>query len=250
MNKRDRYATGPSPTERTLDHAEVQFRRGHPYNGLFIHLDGPDGCGKTSQIKLLEKHFAEQGYNVTRAQDPGGTDVGSRIRQILLHMDDLNIHPRVEMFLFGASRAQLVDEIIRPNLKEGGIVITDRYESSTTAYQGAAGKVTPDLIATTNRIATDGVLPDRSYFFDVPYEIGVQRRGKERADRIEKKREYFHQRVREGFLGQSLLDPERIRVIDATQSVDKVHHQVIEDVERYIDHFKLRDKLIKNKKLK
>ena len=191
---------------------------------MFITLDGGDGCGKSTQMNALERRFRGIGRETVTCYDPGSTALGERLRDILLHGHELEIAARSEMFLFMAARAQLVDEVIRPALETGKVVLCDRFLLSTIVYQGYAGGVPLSSILDVGRIAVDGVMPDIGFVLDLPYEIGLARMRATRgtADRMEAKGEVYHRRVRDGFLAQAALEPERYHVVDASRSIEEV----------------------------
>lgn len=220
------------------------MKRGHSYKGFLAHFDGPDGSGKGTQIDWTQEYFGNQRYIINRFRDPGGTEVGDQIRRLLLHFDAQEMIPETEIFLFMASRAQLIREKVKPALERGEIVLLDRFVDSTHAYQGAAGKVPTKNINELAKFATDNLLPDRSYFLDVPAQTGLERIDREK-DRIESKDLEYHQAVRQGFLDLAAKDPERIVVLDATQSPQQIHEKIIKDMESYIDLFQLRNKLLR-----
>ncbi|MDB5353308.1 MAG: thymidylate kinase [Planctomycetota bacterium] len=177
-----------------------------PYPGHFFSLEGPDGGGKTTQARLLVEWLRSFCPQVVACHDPGGTDLGDRLRSILLDRSNTAISLRAEMLLYMASRAQLVEEVIRPALQAGAIVVSDRYLLSTLVYQGMAGGLDPEEIWTVGRSATGGLMPDLTVVIDVPLELAQARVGKPR-DRIEDRPDTYRQRVREGYL-------EAIRTLD------------------------------------
>ena len=188
--------------------------------GRFIVLDGPDGSGKTTQFNRLVATLRGVGAAVADVREPGGTPVGEQIREILLHPSN-EIGMRCEMLLYMASRAQLVEEKIRPALERGEAVIADRFVSSTLAYQGLAGGLPAEEILAVYDIARDGVRPDLVALFDVNADTAAARR-KATPDRIEFRDSEYHRRVREGYLEQAAQHPERYIVIDASPDEDAV----------------------------
>ncbi|GHT35158.1 thymidylate kinase [Planctomycetales bacterium] len=204
---------------------------------MFICFEGGDGCGKSTQQKLLAEYLQKKGIETVLCNDPGGTPLGYAVRDILLHRDDISIDDRSEMFLFMAARAQLVEEIIRPALEKGKTVLSDRFLLSNIVYQGYAGGVGIETLQITGQIATGGVMPDLTLIFDLPYQDAVKRmfdRGKQ--DRMERKGERYHQLVREGFLQYAESHSEQCHleqchsgqytVIDAAQPVKVIAEQV------------------------
>ena len=192
---------------------------------MFLTLDGGDGGGKSTQWKRLGDWLSAQGRRVVRCRDPGSTDLGNALREILLHGRKLNILDRTEMLLFMAARAQMVEEVIRPALADGADVLSDRFLLSNIVYQSYAGSVPLQELETVGEIAVGGLYPDLSIVLDVPYEIAMQRLGQRAVpDRMERKGEEYHQRVRQGFLTHAATDPSRYVVVDATGSTDDVEH--------------------------
>ena len=200
--------------------------------GLFITFEGADGCGKTTQINLLKKYLEENGHNVLLTREPGGKGLGEKVREILLNYDG-PVSDRCESFLFLADRAQNVDVIVKPALAEGKIVLCDRHTDSTVAYQGYGRGLNLDEIHILNNLATGGKKPDITFVFDVDIETSMRRVGKEK-DRMESSGKDFFNRVRQGYLKLAKLEPNRIKVVDSTKSIEEVHQKVIEIIEQYI----------------
>lgn len=196
---------------------------------LFLSLDGLDGCGKSTQCRLLADWLRGQGHSVTPCIDPGGTDLGQQLRRLLLHQRQQQRDPRCEALLFMASRAQLVAEVIRPALYAGHVVLSDRYLLSTVVYQGHAGGLDPAMLWQVGLFASDGLEPERTLVLDLPLEQALARRGRP-GDEIERRGDAYHQRVREGFLSEARRRPERVRVIDASASVDAVQQAIRDDI--------------------
>lgn len=194
--------------------------------GKFIVFDGPDGCGKTTQIDLLATHLSEVGARVVRARDPGGTVIGDRIREVLLGYDLRAMDVRCETLLFMASRSQLVAEVIEPGLAEGAVVLCDRFISSTYAYQGAAGYDVARLLELGN-LAVDDTWPQLTIVLDVPVASAFERLGDAR-DAMESRPQTFHERVREIFLELPSRYPAPVEIIDGRGSREEVHARVKE----------------------
>ena len=193
---------------------------------MFITLDGGDGCGKTTQIRLLAEKLESQGHEVVCCRDPGSTPLGDAVRNILLNRQDLHIADITEVLLFTAARAQLVCEVIRPALETGKIVISDRFLISTFVYQCYAGGVPTETLEAISAEAVGKTLPDLGIVLDIPYEIAVQRVGNRAApDRMERKGEEYHRLVREGFLKYA-AESERYVVVDATPLPSEVADSV------------------------
>jgi len=197
----------------------------------FISFEGIEGTGKTTQAKLLADYLGERGYDVLTTEEPGGTDIGIRIRNLLL--DPLSrMDPLTELFLYSASRNQLIKEVIEPALKGGKIVITDRFTDSTLAYQGYARGVDLRIIQVINNIATHTLKPSLTILLDVEVEKGLERNRRiNKDDRFEMETIKFHRRVREGYLKLLEEEPERIRLIDASGSIEEVHREIVKVVE-------------------
>ncbi len=189
-------------------------------NGLFISLDGVDGAGKSTQCRLLADWLRVQGRNVVVCHDPGGTDLGQKLREILLNYRGV-MSLTAEALLFMASRAQLVSEVIRPALAAGQIVICDRFLLANVVYQGHAGGLDPAELWSVGLFATGGLEPDLTIVLDLPLETAFARR-KPSADRMESRGLDYFARVRAGFLAEAQRRPERFCVVDASASVDSV----------------------------
>lgn len=201
--------------------------------GIFLCLEGVDGAGKSTQLRALRERLEREGRDVVWCRDPGGTPAGDEIRRILLG-GEFPLAMKTEMLLYMASRAQLVEEVIAPALAEGRAVVSDRFLLSTIVYQGHAGGLDPEEIRRVGWIATGGVLPDRTILLDLdPRKAAARRTGA--ADRIERRPEPYHARVRAGFLYEARHDPEHIVVIDASGDVDSVHQAVHAEVARALD---------------
>ena len=189
---------------------------------MFITLDGGDGCGKTTQIRLLTEKLESQGHEVVCCRDPGSTPLGDAVRSILLNRQELCIADITEVLLFTAARSQLVREVIRPALATGKIVLSDRFLISTFVYQCYAGAVPTAALEAISAESVGTTLPDIGIVLDVPYEIAAQRVGSRATpDRMERKGEEYHRRVREGFLKYA-AESEQYVVIDATPPPDEV----------------------------
>lgn len=204
--------------------------------GLFISFEGIEGTGKTIQSKLLYEHLIKKGYNVILTEEPGGTKIGLKIRDVLLSVENRGITPVTELLLYNASRAQHVKEVILPALTKGSIVITDRFTDSTIAYQGYGRGIDLELIESLERIVTDGVRPDFTLLLDLDVETGLLRnKGINKTDRLELEDVEFHKRVRNGYLRIAAKDPERIKLIDASESIEEIQGKIINIVTSYIN---------------
>ena len=198
---------------------------GQPTDGIFIAFEGGEGTGKSTQSKLLAEWLKQEGESVTLSREPGGTDLGRELRQILLGHETGEISPRAEALLYAADRAHHVGSVIRPALARGEVVITDRYFDSSIAYQGAGRVLIPSEVARISRWATETLYPTLTVLIDVPASIGIGRL--ESRDRLEAEPEEFHERVRQEFLQLALLDPERYLVVDGTQTIQEIHEAII-----------------------
>ncbi len=198
--------------------------------GLFITFEGADGCGKTTQIKLLNEYLISKGYGTLLTREPGAKGLGEKIREILLNYDS-EVSSNCESFLFLADRAQHVDCIIRPSLKNGNIVLCDRHTDSTVAYQGYGRGLDIDKINLLNEYATTGLKPDLTIVFDIDAETSLKRVGQNK-DRMESAGLEFFKRVRNGFLEIAEKNPQRVKVINALDTIDNIHKQVVELVEK------------------
>ena len=198
--------------------------------GLFITFEGGDGCGKTTQIKLIDEYLRNKGYKTLLTREPGSKGLGVKLREILLNYDG-EVSPTCESFLFLADRAQHVDCIIKPALENSTIVLCDRHTDSTVAYQGYGRGLDLEQIYKLNSIATSGLKPDLTIVLDVDVETSQSRVGKEK-DRMESAGVEFFERVRKGFLDIAKQEPDRVKVIDSTQSIEDIHKQIVELIQK------------------
>ena len=185
--------------------------------GRFITLEGPDGSGKSTQAERLVAGLRDAGFSVTPTREPGGTPLGERVRQILLHAAELRPAPATDVLLFNAGRAQQVAEVIRPALDRGDVVVCDRYADSTLAYQGYGSGQPLESLRAVEAFTIDAVRPDLTILLDLPPELGLARRRTAGANRFEEQFDLaFHRRVREGYLALAAAEPDRFVVIDAS----------------------------------
>lgn len=198
--------------------------------GRFLVFDGPDGSGKSTALKRFAALCRVAGLTVTEARDPGGTPVGERIREILLDPIHAEMTVRTEMLLYMASRAQLVEEMIKPALARGELVLGDRFVSSTLAYQGAAGGMPEHDILHAAEVACAGTWPDLTVILDVDEATAARRLGM-LLDRMEAKGSAFHKKVREGYLSQARQWPQRYLVVDASREVERVWAELLTGLE-------------------
>lgn len=204
--------------------------------GLFVTFEGGDGSGKTTQAGLLESWLTEQGRRVVRTREPGGTDLGLELREIVLHRRG-HIAPRAEALLYAADRAQHVDTLVRPALERGDVVVQDRYIDSSVAYQGAGRVLGGDEVRDLSRWAVEGLAPDLTVLLDLDEAAARSRLDASRTtyDRLEAEAQDFHARVRAAFLAIADAEPERFLVVDATLPVDAIAASVRSRVETLLD---------------
>lgn len=198
--------------------------------GLFITFEGADGCGKTTQIKLLDEYLRSKGYKTLLTREPGSIGLGIKLREILLNYDG-EISPTCESFLFLADRAQHIDCIIKPALDDGIVVLCDRHTDSTVAYQGYGRGIDLEQIHYLNKIATGNLKPDLTIVLDVDIETSLARVGAEK-DRMESAGAEFFERVRQGFLEIAKQEPHRVKIVDSTQTIEDIHKQILEIIAR------------------
>lgn len=192
--------------------------------GMFITFEGADGCGKTTQIELLNNYLKNKNYETIVTLEPGGSDIGKNLRQILLHHNGF-VSPRAEIFMYLADRAQHVDSVIKKAVNENKIVLCDRYIDSTIAYQGYARSGDIEKLDLLNNLATDSYEPDLTFVLDVDSIIAQKRVG-ETKDRLEAEGLEFHKKVRFGYLELAKKYPNRIKVIDANKTIEEVFEQI------------------------
>ncbi len=204
--------------------------------GLFISFEGIEGTGKSTQARLLRDWLETKGIEAVLTREPGGTEIGKSIRHVLLDEKHARMDPATEFLLYAADRRQHMAEEILPALKRGLVVITDRFSDSTRAYQGYARGLDMPLLEKLNEVATEGREPDLTLLLDMDVCEGLLRnRNANKSDRLEMEDVDFHERVREGFLSIQRAEPERVKLIDATGSVEDVHARVIETVRKLLD---------------
>lgn len=208
--------------------------------GHFLTFEGMDGCGKTTQLRLLAQHLREQGREVIETVEPGGTETGRQIRRILLDPANSAIQPRTELLLYFASRAQNVDEVIRPALNNGNIVLCDRFTDSTLVYQGCGRGLDPRVVLDLDRIACQGLHPETTILIDIDLETSLSRarRRNERCgqseSRIDDESSAFHENVRKGYLALAAAEPARFIVIDGRASIGDVARQIREALQHRV----------------
>jgi len=199
--------------------------------GVFITFEGGDGSGKTTQIELLKSWLEERGHTVVVTREPGGTDLGNELRDIILHRKGF-IAPRAEALLYAADRAHHIHTLVAPALERGDVVVQDRYLDSSVAYQGAGRVLDPTEVRDVSLWATENLMPHLTILLDVPADVAKQRQDSdERAyDRLEAEAEDFHQRVRESYQRLADAEPERFVILDGTDSIEAIHHQITQKV--------------------
>ena len=200
---------------------------------MFITLEGPDGSGKTTQAELLIKYIESLGLKAIKTREPGGTLIGKKIREIILAPESEEMCGMAEVLLYAADRTQHVEEVIKPALLRGDIVVCDRYFDSSVAYQGGLG-ISSDVIHKVNEVATCGIMPDVTLLLDCDPECGLTRAKKTSCgDRIEQRHIEFHKKVREKYIELAEIYHERYRVISINdKSIDEIHQEIVDIVEK------------------
>lgn len=194
---------------------------------MFITLEGPEGSGKTSHIPPLVEFLRERGYHVFPTREPGGTSIGEQIRAVIHDLKNAEMHPRTETLLYQAARAQIVEEVIRPRLERGEIVLSDRYFDSTIAYQGYGHGQELEQVRQLVRYATGGLTPDLTILLDLDVETGLQRKARQQEwNRLDAYTVEFHRRVRAGYLELVRQEPGRWRVVDASRAWNSVQEDL------------------------
>ncbi len=206
--------------------------------GVFVTFEGIEGSGKSTQIALLANFLMSQGKPVTLTREPGGTGIGDQIRKILLDPSNTALTPRAELLLYAAARAQHIEELVRPDLEAGKIVLCDRFSDATLAYQGHGRGLDESIIRTLDPVATAGLRPDLTILLDIVAGVGLGRargrnssRGLETEARFENEELAFHERVREGYLVLARAEPGRFRVVDAARTRDEIQEDIRKSME-------------------
>lgn len=200
--------------------------------GLFITFEGPDGAGKSTQLKLMAAYLKQFGYDVLCTREPGGTNIGDQIRRVVLDADNREMSTQAEILLYSASRAQLVEEVILPHLAGDGVVLCDRYADSFYAYQGYGRQMDFETLRFITRFATQNLKPDLTIYLDLAVEQGLQRRkvankgGQGEWNRLDQLEVAFHQRVRAGYQAMIEAEPERWLVVDGSTSIEVTHQAI------------------------
>ena len=205
---------------------------------MFITFEGPDGSGKTTQVKRIGRKLIEKGFDIVYTREPGGTEISDQVREILMNMKNKQMCPRTEILLFCAARAQLVEEVIRPALQSGKIVISDRYADSTLAYQGYGHGFEQETLKQLLNFTTGNLWPDLTFLLDISAEKGLRRRisNQEEWNRMDDYQLAFHERVRNGYHQLAAADSQRWEMIDADQSEEAVENEIMQRLARRL-HF-------------
>ena len=211
-----------------------------PPQGRFLTFEGMDGCGKTTQLRLLAQHLRESGREVVETVEPGGTEIGRQIRRILLDPANTAIHARTELLLYFASRAQNVEEVIRPALAEGSIVLCDRFTDSTLVYQGCGRGLGADTVRTLDRIACRGLVPDLTLIVDIDLDTSLARarvRNQVTASsetRMDEQSLEFHRKVRDAYQELAAQEPGRIRLVEGSADVESIARNIWDIVSAHV----------------
>lgn len=203
--------------------------------GFLISFEGGEACGKSTQIRLFEEYLKNKGVDYIKCREPGGTDVGEQIRNILLH-SKAELSAQTEFLLFSASRSKLIDDVVRPALQEGRVVVMDRYYDSSFAYQGYAGDLELEDVENITHFAIgEGAKPDLTILLDIDYDSAMKRKASDvnlaELDRMERKGRAYHERVREGYMDLARKNKDRIVVIDASKTVKEIQKEIVETFE-------------------
>ena len=206
--------------------------------GKFITFEGIDGSGKSTQLRMLTGVLRSKGVDLVATQEPGGTALGGQLRKVFLETEEA-VAPIAELLLFAADRAQHVEFLIKPALVQGSVLISDRYADATFAYQGAGRGFDADTVNQVIRLATGGLTPDLTLFFDISVETALSRMhahdGPERIqNRMDLEEAEFYERVRNSYLGIAKSEPQRFKIIDAERSIDEIHQTVVKMIEDFL----------------
>lgn len=204
-------------------------------SGLFITMEGADGAGKTTQINLLKKYFESRNYSVVCTREPGSTKIGEKLRDIIIDIENTEMQDTTETLLYAAARAQLVGEVILPALKNGCVVISDRFTDSSIVYQGYARNIGINDVVKINNFATKNLVPDITFFLKLDSEEGIERKKEQgNLDRMESENLYFHKRVFSGYIDLAKKNTDRIKVIDASRSIEEIHSAIVDRIAKLI----------------
>lgn len=201
---------------------------------MFITLEGPEGSGKTSQMPPLVEYLREKGYTVFPTREPGGTSIGEQIRAVIHDLKNAEMHPRTETLLYQAARAQIVEQVMKPRLAAGEVVISDRYYDSTIAYQGYGHQQDLEQVRSLVRYATGGLVPELTVLLDVDVEAGLRRKTQNGSEwnRLDAYTVEFHQRVRRGYLEMARAEPQRWVIINAGRGWQEVQDELRAVIQR------------------
>jgi len=203
--------------------------------GVFISFEGIEGTGKSTQAKLASEYLREKGYSVVQTMEPGGTRISLKIRELLLSPENTEMDHVTELLLYNAARVQHIREVIKPALERGEVVITDRFSDSTVAYQGYARGIDLQLIDSLDRAATGRLRPDLTILLDVDTETGLARnKALNKRDRLELEDISFHEKVRKGFIQIAALEPERVKIVDCSESLEEVHRTAVKIISDFL----------------
>ncbi|MDK2919335.1 MAG: dTMP kinase [Candidatus Petromonas sp.] len=203
--------------------------------GIFITFEGPDGSGKTTQLKLLQGYLEKKGYEVLMTREPGGTNISEQIRNIILDKRNTEMNSITETMLYAASRAQHVAEVIKPAIKACKAVICDRFVDSSLVYQGIGRGLGITFVKELNDKAIQGIMPDITFFMKISPEVGLRRKlVTDEYNRLDMEKLEFHKKVYEGYMELERLYPERIIGIDASRSIKDIHEEIIEIIKKKI----------------
>jgi dTMP kinase len=209
---------------------------------FFITFEGVEGSGKTTQIQRLKKYLTQKGIPCKITREPGGCPIGEKVRKILLNPDHREMVPISELLLYEAARAQHVNDMIKPFLKKGGVILCDRFNDATLAYQGYGRRIDLKWIEGLNHLSSQGIRPDVTFLLDCPSDVGLKRAlqrnralKQEREERFEKEEIQFHRRVRKGYLAIAKKEPCRVKVIDTREGADKVFEKIRKIVDELIN---------------
>lgn len=202
--------------------------------GKLIAIEGPDGSGKTTQIELLKEYFLKNNYEIICTREPGGTDISEKIRDIILDNNNSKMSSMCESLLYAASRAQLVNEVIKPAILEGKVVICDRFITSSIVYQGIARNLGIERIKGINECAVDGLKVDLTILISLDYEEGLKRKAKQKKlDRLESSGSEFHKKVFEGYMSAPMFCDD-IKVIDGNRSISDIHNDILSEIKKIL----------------
>lgn len=211
--------------------------------GLFVTLEGPEGSGKSTQVRLLADYLSGRGEDVLQTREPGGTEIGDQIREILHSLNNTAMTPAAELLLYSAARAQIVAEVIRPALDADKIVLSDRYADSTVAYQGYGRQLDLQFVKRLTEFATGGLKPDLTFFIDVAVDVGLQRRRKgqtrgEEWNRMDALSRDFYDRVHAGYREMMREEPDRWVSIDGSQGIDSIQNELRRRMDVALERFR------------